>query len=184
MLSKYIHIDEQLTSRLKNGEDQAFREIFYHFHKSMYAIALKYLRDTVQAEDAVQEVFVKLWINRHQLDENLSVKGYLFTTLKNHLLNTLRNQKIAVAKQLEIGARQLESQNTTEDDLLLKEYQMHLTNGIQKLSPQRQSIFKMRFYKGLNNQEISQKLNISINTVKFQLSQATKLLKTYLKRDF
>jgi RNA polymerase sigma-70 factor (family 1) len=150
----------------------------------MYTVALKYLRDKAQAEDAIQEVFLKLWINRHKLDENLSIKGFLFSMLKNHLLNSIRNRKTALAKQTQLSIGQTDSQNNTDNELLMDEYQAYLTGGIEKLSPQRQNIFKMRFYMGLTNQEISRKLNISINTVKFQLSQATKLLKTYLKKDF
>lgn len=181
MPGKDTHIDEQLVSRLKNGEDQAFREIFYLFHKPMYVMALKYLKESQMAEDALQDVFLKLWLNRHLINEDQSIKGFLFTSLKNHLLNVIRNRKTELLKHAALA--QKKEIIHTDNGVLMHEYDTLLTNGIERLSPQRQKIFMLRILNGLTNQEISKMLNLSINTVKFQFSQATKSVREYLRKE-
>lgn len=183
LIDKDIYIDRQLTSRLKNGDEKAFRDIFDYFHKPLYILAIKYLKDTQLAEDAVQDIFLKLWLNRQKLDEDLSLRGFLFTSLKNHILNIIRNRKTEIVKQTELRDKQFSPYHMSEDSLKVVDYQAILTKGIKKLSPQRQHIFNLRVFVGLTNQEVSGKLNLSINTVKFQFSQATKILREYLKKE-
>jgi RNA polymerase sigma-70 factor (family 1) len=178
-----LHIDHSLLIRLKSGDELAFREIYHKYHKPLHFIAYKYLRSNELSDDAVQDIFLKLWVNKESLNENLSLKGLLFTSLKNHLLNTLRNHKIHQSKHTEVASSRETALNETEVDLQYGEYNQIVQNGIEKLSPQKQHIFKLRTFDGLNNKEVARELQISINTVKFQFSQATKFLRKYLKRE-
>jgi RNA polymerase sigma-70 factor (ECF subfamily) len=168
---------------LKNGDEKAFREIFGYFHKPLYILALKYLKDTQLAEDAVQDIFLKLWINRQSLDQDLSLRGFLFTSLKNHILNIIRNRKTEISKQAELSNNNSILHHNFEDSFQIDDYQDIIAKGLKELSPQRQLIFNLRVFVGLTNQEVSGKLNLSINTVKFQFSQATKSLRKFLKKE-
>lgn len=178
-----INTDQELIIRLKAGDEGAFQAIYTNYHKSLYFLAYKYLKEQAMAEDALQDVFLKLWLSRHILEEKLALKGFLFTALKNYLLNTLRDKKIHAAKYNEIAYSQEMSLNGTENIFLLEEYTQIVNSGIEKMSPQKQLIFRLRTFKGLNNEEIASHLSISINTVKFQFSQATKFLREYLKNE-
>jgi RNA polymerase sigma-70 factor (ECF subfamily) len=178
-----VNTDQELIIRLKAGDEVAFQVIYTHYHKSLYFLAYKYLKEQSLAEDALQDVFLKLWLSRHILDEKLSLKGFLFTSLKNYLLNALRNKKNHAAKYSEMIYNQDVNLNGTESVFLLKEYTQIVNTGIEKMSPQKQLIFRLRTFKGLKNEEIASHLSISINTVKFQLSQATKFLRQYLKNE-
>jgi RNA polymerase sigma-70 factor (family 1) len=178
-----LHIDNSLLTRLKSGDEIAFREIYHKYHKPLHFIAYKYLKNNDMADDAVQDIFLKLWVNKAFLNEHLSLKGFLFTSLKNHLLNTLRNHKIHQSKQSEAASSMEITLNETELNYQYGEYTQIVQNGIEKLSPQKQHIFKLRTFNGLNNEEVARELQLSINTVKFQFSQATKFLRKYLKKE-
>lgn len=178
-----LHVDHSLLIRLKSGDETAFREIYHKYHKPLHFIAYKYLRNSDLSDDALQDIFLKLWVNKDSLNGNLSLKGFLFTSLKNHLLNTLRNHKIHQNKQSEATSYIEAALNETEVNLQYGEYNQIVQNGIEKLSPQKRHIFKLRTFDGLNNEEVARELQISINTVKFQFSQATKFLRKYLKNE-
>lgn len=173
--------NEILVSSLKAGGHAAFKTIYDQYYQKIYAVAFKYLKDEAMAEDAVQEIFIKLWVNRESLDVNLTPKGFLFKCLKFHVLNVIRNQNRALVKQYEIAYQSPGFHKEVEEGLLLKESIKDMQQAIEKLSPQKRLIFKLRTVEGLNNEQVSRQLGLSINTVKFQFSQASKALRKYMK---
>ncbi len=174
---------KELTSRIIQGDKSAFEKVYFEHHKQLYYVALRYVKDPKLAEDAVQDIFLKLWIKRQDLNPALSLKNYLYTSLKNHLLNIIRNNKTAIEKQIEISWRQKSSANYTEQQFFLSEYQNIIDEGIAKMSDRKREIFNLKTYKGLSNDEVAAKLNISVNTVKSLNTQAVKFLKDYLKTN-
>jgi len=173
--------ERMLITDLKSGDKHAFSIIYEKYHKQIHVISLKYLKDESIAKDVVQEIFIKLWTYRENLKEELSLKGFLIRSVHNLVLNTIRNKKTEILKHIEIAHR---SENVTrlgDEELILSEYSSIAEKGINELSPARQMIFRMRSYQGLSNQEVAVKLGISINTVKFQFSQASKFLRKYLE---
>ena len=177
-------IDERmLVIHLKSGDKRAFADIYGKYHRQIYMIALKYLKDEELAQDIVQEIFIKLWTYRENLKEELSLKGFLLRSAHNLIMNTIRNKKTAILKHVEIGRSSLNSKNPGEDKLILSEYLLIAEKGINELSPARQTIFRMRSAQCLSNEEVATKLGLSINTVKFQFSQASKFLRNYLKEN-
>ncbi len=175
-------IDEKiLVIHLKSGDKQAFASIYEKYHRQIYMIALKYLKDEELAEDIVQEIFIKLWTYRESLKEELSLKWFLLRSVHNLVLNTIRNKKTAILKHIEMGRSNVNAKNPGEEKLILSEYFQIAEKGISELSPARQNIFRMRSAQCLSNEEVATKLGLSINTVKFQFSQASKFLRNYLK---
>ncbi|MDD3188914.1 MAG: sigma-70 family RNA polymerase sigma factor, partial [Fermentimonas sp.] len=67
--------------------------IYEKYHRYLYAIALKYLKNTQMAEDAVQHVFVKLWESTSDIHIEINLKNYLYTMTKNYILNQIRDRK-------------------------------------------------------------------------------------------
>ncbi|MDF9797943.1 RNA polymerase sigma factor (sigma-70 family) [Catalinimonas alkaloidigena] len=74
--------EKLLTHQLKQGNESAFEQIYHLYKRPLFSFALRFIKDKELAEDALQEVFIKLWNNSHGLDEKLSVKVFLFTCLK------------------------------------------------------------------------------------------------------
>ena len=92
--------DRELFRRIKQGSEEAFRVVYGKYHRILYAVALKMLKDRSAAENAVQHVFVKLWIGRQEMTVMLSLRNYLYTMTRNYILNYLRSRNILICKNL------------------------------------------------------------------------------------
>lgn len=166
---------------LKKGSSKGFCVIFHLYHKQLFFISRKIIKDHSLAEDVVQDVFIKLWLNREKLDPDKSIKGFLTTCLRNHIRNTIRDQKKKILGSYELKEENHPRSQTTADDLLWREYRTILQNGIEYLPTKRQQIYRMKVYDGLTNSEISEQLKVSVNTVKAHFFQANKFMKRYLE---
>ena len=163
MSQKYSQDEAQaLVKALKEGNQLAFSIVYKTYAAQTFSLAFKYLLNKELAEDAVQNLFLKLWLKKEEIDETKPINRYLFTMLKNDLLNTLRDSK-----------KNIYSQNEN-----LKQEQMNIIQqALEQLSPQRRKVFEMKVSGKYSNQEIADKLNLSINTIKFQYSQSLKQIR-------
>lgn len=174
--------DTELTLRLQQHDEVAFETLFRRYYRYLYAIAIQYLKDASLAEDALQEVYLKLWTHREQLDPSQSVKSYLATTMRNQLLNMIRDEKRSIMRHLVHQFAQSTVDTTTEETITLNEYGSVVREGLRQLSAQRQLIFTLRSEKGLSNEEVAHQLQLSINTVKVHYYQACRFLRDYLRQ--
>jgi len=174
--------DTELGKKIRNGNEKAFREIYDRYHIQMYYIAKKYVKRYALAEDAVQDIFVKLWRKRESIDETKSIKGFLFTMLKNHLLNQLRNNKQEIVSITDINRNLLQSRVMTDDEILYKEYHSILEKGLAELSDRKREVFELRTKKGHTNSEVADLLKIDIRTVKTHYYLSSKFIRAYLKK--
>lgn len=173
--------DNILAQKIRDGNEKAFREIYNRYHIQMFYIAKKYVKSGSLAEDAVQNIFVKLWEKRHIIDETKSIKGFLFTMLRNHLLNTLRYRKKEIVSLADVDEELLPHKSMTDDELLYKEYHDILEQGMDELSDRKREIFELRTLKGHSNSEVAELLQINIRTVKTHYYLSSKFIRTYLK---
>lgn len=174
--------DKDLVSLLKQNDEMAFETLFRRYYRYLYTVAIQYVKDPVLAEDALQEIYLKLWVNRHQLDELQSVRSYLATAMRHQVLNSIRDNKRAILRHIIHQTQQSDTDTTTEETLLFNEYSSVFREGLRKLSAQRQLVFTLRSEQGLSNEEVASKLQISINTVKVQYYQACRFLRNYLRQ--
>lgn len=172
--------DTQILHRLRSGDEHAYETIYLRYHKRLYSFAYTYLKSRELSEDAVQETFIKLWENRSSISTN--IKGYLFTITRNHVLNMIRNHKKTVLKSIQFERQKASTSSRTEYVVLYSEYQAILHEGLEKLSKGKREIFNMKSELGLTNQEIADKLDITVHTVKSQYYQATNFIRDYLSR--
>lgn len=173
--------DKKLTAGIKNNEACSFEFLFEKYHRQLFVLALRYVKDEQLAEDAIQDLFLKVWQKRDQLDSSRSIKGFLFTTLKNHVLNMVRNRKRRILNTIEAGTRKPACVRNTEHEILWNEYQHLLEQGLEQLPSGKREVFRLRRVHGFTNQEVAAKLQISAATVKSQLYKATQFLRGFLK---
>src|SRR6056297_2082932 len=171
--------DTILLQKIRDGSEEAFREVYDRHHVQMFYIAKKYLKDTGLSEDVVQDIFVKLWEKKHQLDDIKSLSAYLFTMVKNHVLNILRDKKSDVVSLTSVTEKTFPVQNLTEDDLQYKEYERVLQRGINELSDRKREVFKLRTQKGFTNPEVAKMLQINERTVKAHYYNSSKFIRGY-----
>ena len=131
------------------------------------------------ADDVVQDVFLNLWVKRHNLKDGHSIKGFLFTCLKNGILNAVRTQKNAILKHTKFAEQQVFYSAASDNDIISNEHRLVLNNFISKVSKSKQRIIELRML-GYNNKEISRQVNLSPNTVKMYLSELKRSIRSFV----
>ncbi len=175
--------DFALTIQLKQGNQLAFTILYNTYSEQAYRLAFKYLCNKELAEDAVQNLFMKVWTKRASLDENRPLNHFLFTILKNDLLNILRDSKnniFVLDDCLELLER-IDGDNQDNDDIDKEQLEL-IRRAVDQLSPQRKKIFSLKVSGKYTNQEIADKLHLSVNTIKFQYSQSLKQIKEFIRQ--
>lgn len=129
--------DEYLLSLLGKGDEQAFTIIYQRYHKLLYVVAYKYLKNDCSAKDSVQQIFYRLWESRSVLIINMNLRNYLYTMLKNHLLNEIRNNYMAMEKNYELAQEKVEYEDDLLDNIEKKEIEEQLYRAINGLPEQK-----------------------------------------------
>ena len=178
MSQKYSQDEAQaLVKALKEGNQLAFSIVYKTYAAQTFSLAFKYLLNKELAEDAVQNLFLKLWLKKEEIDETKHINRYLFTMLKNDLLNTLRDSKKNIYLLEDCLSMVLELEDNSQNENLKQEQMNIIQQALEQLSPQRRKVFEMKVSGKYSNQEIADKLNLSINTIKFQYSQSLKQIR-------
>ena len=179
MSQKYSQDEAQaLVKALKEGNQLAFSIVYKMYAAQTFSLAFKYLLNKELAEDAVQNLFLKLWLKKEEIDETKPINRYLFTMLKNDLLNTLRDSKKNIYLLEDCLSMVLELEDNSQNENLKQEQMNIIQQALEQLSPQRRKVFEMKVSGKYSNQEIADKLNLSINTIKFQYSQSLKQIRS------
>lgn len=134
------------------------------------------------AEDVVQHVFSRLWEFRTELRVGISLKNYLFTMTKNHVLNLIRNENSAITKNYEMAQSAPAYEDNLMEDLEKKELMSNFYKAVDMLPVQKREICLMKVREELTNQEIAERMKLSVNTVKTHYSEALKLLRVHLRK--
>lgn len=173
--------DRSCVVQLRNHDEEAFRHLYETYKDDVYTYALSFLRHKEYAEEIVQEVFMKIWINHENLDPERSFKSYLFTITRNLTFNFLR--KAAHNKKLgdEIFYIKPETCNPIERKIQEQELEKIRREAIDLLPPGRKRIFEMSRLEDKSYEEISKELGISLSTVKNQMSKSLKTIREFLE---
>lgn len=171
VFSKLDSSDADLFLLIKESNEGAFQKLYEKYWKALYAFAYSFIKDEDIAKDIVQEVWIKLWNKRKELDVK-NVKAYLHSMIRNKVYNQLRDNK-TLEHQLEIIDKYLTVDNISDLTDFTDTNQM-LEEAISKLPERNREIFILSRFDGLSNQDISEKLNISKRTVENHLTNSLK----------
>jgi len=157
-----------------------FEEIFRTHYSELCSYAFNFTKDLDDAEEVVQDIFVKLWDNKKNIDVKTSIKSYLYSSVRNRCLNTIKHIEIR-EKYKEFNKQEIElDENLQENESEKTEMEQKLRNLIDNLPEKRRRIFIMSRYNGLKYKEIAEELSISIKTVENQMGKAMKFLRQEL----
>jgi RNA polymerase sigma-70 factor (ECF subfamily) len=173
-----MELNKALLILLKKGNEEAFEAIFKQYAPRLYYFILGFSRNKAEAEEIVQDTFVKVWENRSKIDENKNFNTFLMTIAKRIFYNVLKHRIIENKYILALSSSPLHA--TTEDELERKHLKDHVNLAIAYLSPQQKEILLLR-NKGYDNKEIAEYLNISKRTVETHITKAFRLLRSHLK---
>ena len=181
-MNQFLDFDQKLYAELRKGSEHAFVTVFERYNRLLYALAYRYFKSGEEAEDAVQYTFMKLWEQRTNFSFESGIRSLLFSILKNYILNELRHRSLVFEKLYEM-AQQVNDED--EDDFLTQfengELGKFLRVAIDKLPPQKQKICLLKIEYGLSNQEIADRMGITVPTVKSHYTQAIKALRNEIE---
>ncbi len=175
--------DHTLVQLLQKGNVAAFDSLFEVYSQKLFGFALKYFKNEADAEELVQDIFVKVWKNRQTLKSELSFKSYLFTIALNQIRKHF-NKKATSLRYLESLQNEpefAENQAINDDNYESVLFQINLI--IEQIPPRRREIFMKSKMEGKSSKEIAAELNISAGTVDNQVSEALRFIRTQLKSE-
>ncbi len=173
--------ESKLIILLKEDSEYAFQLIFDKHRNRIYKTAIKFLKSPVIAQDVVQDVFLKLWFERKNIDVAKPLEAWLYTVAKNNILNKLR--KIANDwKAVDVITPILNlSENNSDHKLIQGEFHNSLKMALSKLPEQQKTVFLLSRGKKFTYEQIGKQLNISPLTVKTHLSRALLAIKKHFE---
>lgn len=169
----------ELIKLLNKGNMLAFDIIYKKYSRRLYHFVFRYVKQEMDAEEIVQEVFVKVWKSRDSINIYSSFESFLFTIAHNATVNLLK--KRATEQKYVDHVKSLQYVNDTyelTDEIHYKELLHKFQGLLDELSPRQQEIFKLSREEGLSHKEIAEKLGISTNTVKNHLVTTLSFLKS------
>jgi RNA polymerase sigma-70 factor (family 1) len=177
-------INTELFEKLAAGDEQAFRRVFHYYAPRLLHFVLDIVKSEAVAEEIVQDVFMKLWMNREAVAEKDNPSSWLFTVASHQAITFLRRMSVERRfidhiKQQVQEARLL---NPTEDQLLLRENEALLYKAMNTLPPQQKLIYKMSRWDKLTHKEIADRLDISPNTVKNHIVTAVQSITDFIRK--
>ncbi|NLU29774.1 MAG: RNA polymerase sigma-70 factor [Bacteroidales bacterium] len=174
--------DHALFLLIKKRDKDAFSAVYQKYHRYLYLLAVKYLKDAQLAEDAVQHVFVKLWETTKNIEIEINLKNYLYTMTKNYILNTIRDHK----EEISLSYANAQIDIPGQDDIIkaLEDKQMRsiLYQGVESLPPQKKEVCLRKLETTDSNQQIADKMGISVHTVKSHYQESVKILRSYFQQ--
>jgi RNA polymerase sigma-70 factor (ECF subfamily) len=182
-----VSVDPGFLHKIKNGDLQAYESLYREHYNMLCIIANNYVNDKPTAEEIVGDVFLKIWEKRESLTINVSIKSYLIRSVQNKCINYLEHLRFENRQK----ENYLKGNNPEEyipwatdyplGKLFEKELLVLVQKAIEALPDQCKRIFILSRDHELSYEEIAQKLDISLNTVKTQMKIALARLRGELK---
>ncbi len=172
--------DQELIPLLVKGSKEAFHILYMRYGVKIRRFARSYLKQDQDCEELVQDVFLRLWDKKEILDSSGNLRAFLYKIAVNSIYDFIKRKNIEQAF-LDYSVSKPETSDLTWEEVVYQDMLAHITRLIDKMPDQRKKIFVLSKEKGLTNDEIAQRLNLSKRTVENQLYRATSFLKKNLK---
>lgn len=179
-IEEHLYID--LIKKVKSGSYEDFTRLYFNYADLLYGFVLNLTKSPVDAEDILQETFLKIWQTRENISLETSFKSYLYTIARNLIIDSFRKKINSVAFEVYIQSDiyQNYSENNIEDEIYFDEFLENFNEAKKKLSSRQLEIFELSRERGYSIKDIAEKLSISEKTVKNQLTFALKILRSEL----
>jgi RNA polymerase sigma-70 factor, Bacteroides expansion family 1 len=178
-------LDEQTVKSFVAGDMRAFDDIYLVISPKLQRFVFSFVKTEGDAEEIVQDVFVKMWENRGKLRSFGSFESYIFTIAYNATISLIRkrskeNSYIEYVKSVQIeidDSAMAENQDWEEID-------QKLNLLIEQMPPRQKEVFKMKHFQGSSYKEIAENLGVSVNTVENHIVKAHKFLKENFGKNY
>ncbi|MBQ3249682.1 MAG: RNA polymerase sigma-70 factor [Bacteroidales bacterium] len=173
--------ESRLIELIREGDPLSFEILFQKYYVRFYNFVLNLTKNPQTAEDIVQNVFMKIWINRKNLRPDQSIHNYIYVLSKHEVLNHLRDRKVYTQVERLVMAEQ-PYEAVTDQNMDLKELDDRIRKFIAAMPEQRRKVFLLSRYRGMGNKAIAELMGLSVRTVDRHINLAlTSLRKEFLK---
>ena len=184
MYATEILSDERsLVLRLIEGEEDAFCELYAAYKNRLIYFAMRFLKSREYAEDIFQDAFAVVWQGRRFINPDASFSAYLYTIVRNRILNQLRDLSNQDKLREQILSQAVNYTNETKDEIIANDLRQFISRALQQLTPRQREIFQMSRERQMSHREIAEVLGISVNTVQESISISLRTLRTYLEKN-
>ncbi len=160
------------------GDPVAFRKVYDAYKDKLLAYSLKFTKSVPDAEEVVQQSFIRLWEFRGRINPNRPLDPYVYRIVRNCAFDYLK--EVARAARLKEDLQSVLVAPSYQENLSANQCAEMAQRAIEMLPEKRQIIFRMNYDEDMTHQEIAEALQISIHTVKSQLVKATKTVRLLL----
>ena len=174
-----LFTEKELVELLKYGDKFAFEQLYHNYKERIYGNLYKMVKSVEISEEILQDLFVKIWISRENLDIEKSFRSYLFKISENLVYDFFR--KAALNKELEsyLVSVAVPATSPVEQHIYYKEGNYMLAKAIESLPPRRKQIYILCKIEGKSYREVSRLLGVSISTINEHIVKATRVVKKY-----
>lgn len=171
--------EDSIKKQIRKGNKEGLEDLFRTHYNALCNFAYQFVHSTDQAEEIVQETFFRLWNSKSKLKAVKSLKGYLYTSVRNLCTEHGRHLKV---KQKYVNELEESSLPATPQKILeASQLEFLLKQALESLPNRCRQIFLMSRNDGLKYNEIAQKLSISVKTVEADMGQTLKALRKVIK---
>lgn len=171
--------DEQLLSLLRNGDTGAFNAIYERYSKPLYLYILSKTDRGETSKDVLQDLFTTLWEKRQALDIHLSLRSYLYQSVRHKIIDLYR-KNATYRKYLQQLIEHFDAQpHNISETYDYKAKAAEVFEAINRLPERMKEIFMLSRFENLSIEQIASRLELSQQTVKNQISKALKILRTH-----
>jgi RNA polymerase sigma-70 factor (family 1) len=172
-------LEKELLHKVASGDQKAFTELFERYQTLVYDYAIRLTRSKSQAEEIVQDIFIKIWVNRREIESIQNFGGYINRMARNQSYTALRKIAAQALRMVELAQSEIVGSNNSEHRALYNESAKILKTAVDILPPQRKLVYELCHEQGLKYDEVAAKLNISSGTVHKHMKLALKSIRTY-----
>ena len=184
MYATEILSDERsLVLRLIEWDEDAFCELYAAYKNRLIYFAMRFLKSREYAEDIFQDAFAVVWQGRRFINPDASFSAYLYTIVRNRILNQLRDLSNQDKLREQILSQAVNYTNETKDEIIANDLRQFISRALQQLTPRQREIFQMSRERQMSHREIAEVLGISVNTVQESISISLRTLRTYLEKN-
>lgn len=171
-----------LVQRLIEGDEDAFCELYAAYKNRLIFFAMRFLKSREYAEDIFQDAFTIIWQGRRFINPDASFSSYLYTIVRNRILNQLRDLENQTKLKEQILAQAVDYSYDTSDGILANDLRGLIARAMQQLTARQREIFEMSRRQDMSYREIAEELGISVYTVQEHISTSLRTLRTYLEK--
>ena len=168
--------ENDLIQQFNNGNEKALESVFMQFHARLCFLATGIVNNEKEAEDIVQNAFIKLWQLRANFTKLTAIKAFLYIAVKNSSRNVYKHQQVKA--RYEKNADSTACDNDFGNNIIEAEVLQFIYCSLKKLPDGCRKVINLSYLEGLSNQQVADALHVSINTVKTQKMRGLRLLRS------